>query len=772
MTIGRVVVDVRALQSAASADRGIGRYTLDLFLALEERHPELVAVYAFEPSLPWHANLRALEGTGKLRPNDHPDVTRAGHPVFHIASLWEITSVEELLPQWVEPGHTSVVATVFDVIPMLFPDIYLREPRITAGYTVRAQALLVMDRLVTISDTTAHDVVRAAGVAPSRVHAIHGGVAAMFVPPVDPVPVVREQLAGVYPAFARRDFLLGPLGIEPRKNLDRLIEAYARLPAELRAAHPLVIQCAARPQDIALLQARAGELGCADDLFFTGFVDDADLVRLYQAAHLVVFPSRYEGLGLPVLEARACGTPVICGDNSALREVMPDERARFDADDVAAIEGALLRALSEPGRRDELAQIPVPERYDWAVVADELASVYRELLARPARLRRPRRPRLAVSSPAPPHYSGPAVYMGLLLAELAEHCDVTLLTPDDPNSLQVDRRVRVERLADLEVIETIEGRFDELVYFLGNSEFHISQSFFHRRRPGSVLLHDARLVGMYREMARWGPHLLPDPSGLVPTLRQMYPGRYDASLESHEYLTNEDVDRLGILMVADVAQSAERLFVHSEHAADLVERDSGRRPEVAFPLPFPAVPEAGEVEEGLVVSFGVLSPVKGSETLVDALAQLDPAVRVAMVGHVDDGYRDQLLARARLLGVEDRLTLTGSVDRAEYLEWLGRAAVAVQLRLTSNGESSAALAEALASGVPTVVSDFGTFRDLPDDLVVKIPVRSGPGEVAAAIRQVLGSAEERSRLADRGRTHAAAFSYASAARELVATLFG
>ena len=770
--LSTVVVDVRALQSAASADRGIGRYTLDLFVTLEARHPDLVTFYAYDPALPIHANLRSLEPSGKLRANDHPDVARTGHAVFHIASVWEITSVEQLLPAWVEPGLTAVVATVFDVIPMLFPEVYLTDRRVTAGYTVRAAALRTMDRLVTISDTTADDVVRTLGVPAERVIPIYGGVAPFFTAPTESVTSVRAQLPATFASFAGIDYTLAPLGMEPRKNMRRLIQAFSRLDETLREAHPLVIQCAAGPPEIAEHQQLADELRCGGQVYFTGYVDDADLVRLYQGAHLVVFPSIYEGLGLPVLEARRCGAPVICGDNSALREIMVDPRARFDALDVDAITTSIDRVLRDEGLRNELASLPVPPQFDWHAAADSLAEVYLGLMVRPVRRRHTRRPRLAISSPAPPHYSGPAVYMGLLLQELVELCDVTLLTPDEPAGIQVDDRVSVERLADLQVLELVDGPFDEVLYVLGNSEFHISQAFFHRRRPGSILLHDARLVGMYRQMAEWGPHLLPDPTGLVPTLRRMYPDRYDASLTSLEWLTNEDVERLGILMVADVARSARRLLVHSTHAADMVERDCGRRPEVAFGHPFPVLEHRGEVEPGLVVSFGVLSPAKGTGLIVDAMAQLDPSAHLALVGHVDDPYRSELTTHIAARGLQDRVTVTGSVGRDEYLGWLGRAEVAVQLRMATNGESSGALAETLAAGVPTIVSDSGTFRDLPEGLVVQLPTRSGPSEIAAAVSSILGSPAARERMSDAGRSHASANSYAEAARRLVDTLFG
>ncbi len=783
-----VVVDVRALQSPMSAERGIGRYTLDCCTTLERRHPDLVTWYVHDPDLPFHTNLSLLEPTGKLRPQGHPELLSRPVDLLHVASPWETVSIDALLPEWVVPGRTAVVATVFDLIPMVFPEVYLTDVRVRVGFTVRADAMDVMDAIVTISDASAADVRRLLEVPAARVHVIHGGTAARFTPAAEPVADLRRQITDMLPPVGDRAYLLAPVGIEPRKNVDRLVQAYAQLDAGLRDRHPLVVQCAARAQDVERYAAMAHELGCAGQIHFTGYVTDAELATWYQAAELVVFPSIYEGLGLPVLEARRCGAPVICGDNSSLREVQPDPRARFDALDVAAIHRSLHSALTDPALRAELAAAPVDRRYHWDSVADTLAGVYRRTLdaaPRSSRRRRPRRPRLAVSSPVPPDVAGPAVYLGRLLEHLPDFCDVSLLTTVEPAEVQVDPRVLIEPLGGLDVIEHVHGRFDEVLYLLGNSEHHIAAEYAHRRRPGSVLLHDARLVGLYREMARRSPQLLADPAGLTQSLHAMYPGRYAGSVPAEGELSQDDVIRLEILMAAQVARSARRLFVHSEHAADMIEHDCGRRPEVLFGLPFPdpeviaatagtdlGLPVSPGVAGHLVASFGVLSPVKGSGLLIESLAAMPTTTRLALVGDVDDAYARQLSDLAARCGVGDRVQITGAVGDREYREWMARTDVAVQLRLVSNGESSAALNDVVAAGVPAVVSATGTLGDLPDGVVASVASDVGPAELARQVATLLDDADDRARRSALGRAHARSHTYRDAARTLVEQLFG
>ena len=110
----------------------------------------------------------------------------------------------------------------------------------------------------------------------------------------------------------RPGFLLYVAGFEFRKNLERLITAYGLLPEELRASHQLVIACRLLPSEAELMREWAARAGIrAEQLVLTGYVTDAELGALYHACELFVFPSLYEGSGLPILEAMSCGAPVI-----------------------------------------------------------------------------------------------------------------------------------------------------------------------------------------------------------------------------------------------------------------------------------------------------------------------------------------------------------------------------------------------------------------------------------------------------------------------------
>ncbi len=179
-----------------------------------------------------------------------------------------------------------------------------------------------------------------------------------------------------------RDYLLYLGSNKPHKNLVRLVEAWRIVVASgVQAADvPLVIAGAwdARYPEA---RQRVDTLGLADRVLFLGPVADADLPALYAGARAFVFPSLYEGFGLPVLEAMACGAPVICADGSSLPEVAGEAALLVDARDVEALATAIRRVLADADLAGELRRRGVQQaaRFSWAQTAQRTLEVYRVL---------------------------------------------------------------------------------------------------------------------------------------------------------------------------------------------------------------------------------------------------------------------------------------------------------------------------------------------------------------------------------------------------------
>jgi len=321
--------------------------------------------------------LRGDETLEILRPS------LAGVSPFGLAQQWRVPpmlrgaavyhSPYYLMPY--RPGVPTVL-TVYDLIPQLFPEGVSARARLWFQLAMQL-ALRAADHVICISEATRRDLLAHYRVDPARVSAIPLAPAAQFRP-----QSVEEQQR-VCAKFGLDGRFVLYVGInKPHKNLVRLVEAWA----QLRADAVLVIGGAwdARyPQ----VKARVAELGLGERVRFIGRVDDADLPGLYSACHLFVFPSLYEGFGLPVVEALACGAAVACAHTSSLPEVGGEAVAYFDPEDVGGMAEVLQRGMENRDWRLALSEVEGLEigrlgieraaQFSWERTARETLAVYR-----------------------------------------------------------------------------------------------------------------------------------------------------------------------------------------------------------------------------------------------------------------------------------------------------------------------------------------------------------------------------------------------------------
>jgi glycosyltransferase involved in cell wall biosynthesis len=237
--------------------------------------------------------------------------------------------------------------------------------------------------ILTVSEHSKGDIVRRFGLPPERVR----------VARLAPGPQFRPAERQAVEAFLSRHglpagYVLGIGSADPRKNVRALIEAYGRLPAELMARHALVVTFThPRFRDDATALAR--QLGIDGRLRCLERVSNADLALLYSAAAAFVYPSLYEGFGLPPLEAMACGAPVVAADNSSLPEVLGDAAALADVgagsgdpQGSARLALAMAQVLGDDDRRARLRRLGLDRAasFSWRRCAAETAEVYRAAL--------------------------------------------------------------------------------------------------------------------------------------------------------------------------------------------------------------------------------------------------------------------------------------------------------------------------------------------------------------------------------------------------------
>ncbi len=270
--------------------------------------------------------------------------------------------------------HIPTVLTVHDLIYHLFPHYH---KRLNYVYLNAAMPLYVRraDAIITISESSKRDLVRLYGVSPGKVTVVYEAAAPHFK------PAPAEAIAAACARYALPDCFMLVVGtIEPRKNLCRLLDALAT----------------ARKKGADVKLVVVGKRGWLDEGFFRyledhtcrgsvqllGYVPDDDLACLYGAAALCIVPSLYEGFGLPVLEAMACGTPVACSRTSSLPELGGDAALYFDAVSVEEMSEGIIRILRDESLRAEMRAKGLAQaaRFSWERAAKETMAVYEGVL--------------------------------------------------------------------------------------------------------------------------------------------------------------------------------------------------------------------------------------------------------------------------------------------------------------------------------------------------------------------------------------------------------
>jgi glycosyltransferase involved in cell wall biosynthesis len=282
-------------------------------------------------------------------------------------------------PYWTNPlwSPWPTVVTVHDVIQLVLPE-YQMLARQRVYFGIVTKTLRHATAVVTVSECSRRDLVRTVGVPPERVFVVENAIPASLQRVED-----RERLDAVRARYGLDERFILYLGANDlRKNLNRLIRAYAALPPALRDAHQLVVAGRQWPHDHPLYpdpRLVVNELDLQNRVVFTGGIPEEEKAALLSAATVFAFPSLYEGFGLPVLEAMACGTPVLTANTSSLPEVVGDAGLMVDPLDVDAFAAAMLslwrdEAGCAAARARGLIQA---SRFSWARVLASTLDAYR-----------------------------------------------------------------------------------------------------------------------------------------------------------------------------------------------------------------------------------------------------------------------------------------------------------------------------------------------------------------------------------------------------------
>lgn len=363
---------------------GIGQYSRQLAEGLANR-PDVETTFFYGAG--WSRQVRPapLPGAGRILPWIRSNVpfayalrrllqgSRFARQAAH--ARFDLYHEPNILPL---PFDGPTVITVHDLSWIRHPEAHPAE-RVRAMNRYFPAGLAHADRVLTDSAFVQRELMDLFGLPAEKINVVPLGVEPLFRPLA--TAETRETLMRLNLTHGHYFLAVGTL--EPRKNLQLALDAYTRLPADVRHRFPLVL-AGMKGWNSAQLEQRVSVLARAGEIRQLGYLPRGDLAQVIAGATTLVFPSIYEGFGLPPLEAMACGVPVISSNAASMPEVVGDTGRLLDPEDVAGMTDAMRWMAGMPVERGQLGQLALERsrQFTWAACLERTVSAYRQVLGR------------------------------------------------------------------------------------------------------------------------------------------------------------------------------------------------------------------------------------------------------------------------------------------------------------------------------------------------------------------------------------------------------
>jgi len=609
-----------------------------------------------------------------------------------------------LLPHQALRISRSVVGIGHDLIPDIFPDIYFStrpdlHDLFRLGETIASQ---ISSHTFCNSVTTATDFAEYAGCAPTTLTVIYGGV-----------DIAKWSAAHCFPPTENVVYVGGD---EYRKNLDGAIAGFAafkKIKPESRAKL-IIIGNIHEPSRSRLDKLIEDLLLPPTDVSMTGFVDEHDLVRLVKSARMTVFPSLYEGLGLPILESLAAGVPCAASNVSSTAELVPPEH-QFDPRDPRSIAKALDLLLHDENERSRsiAAGQELLSKVNWTRAASTMIETLLRIRVTDRQLKRSKSRRLAVFSCTPPDRSGIATNSAKVFGD-ADLFDLftDVASPQDLSLREREtqkiagRQVSLWPICAFDDLDEAE-RYDRAVYVLGNSHHNLPvlQALMNHkgnRAAKTVYLHDGRLENI------WFWYCGRSLETMRTLFSMFYPLAQLKSCGTHNEFP--DVGMRGIRPLI-LGAGIRHIVVNSERAKKAIEYDIACEFDVRVDIAHHTIdridtnaipPFSRRRDELIIGTFGIPDNIKGTDRVIAAVREINRSrpARLAIVGWRANEYA------CNCISPEDRniVEIVDSPNDAELHRWMKAVDVAVQLRMIQYGESSGVLAQLVGVGKKPIAS--------------------------------------------------------------------
>lgn len=779
----RIAFDSIALLGAMSKNRGIGNYALDLFSTILEE--DNTNEYFFFNVLEDTNYFQEEVAQGKLKRDDffcthkerffplrdmqtiYGELIRA-YIRKHKIDLFMITSpFDAQYPTYQREWftETKVVTIVYDIIPYVMKDHYFPCKEDMGWYLEKLEQLSWADQLLVISQSVKDDLMEYLKFSGDNIHVIWGAPGEKF----KKIQVSQQQKNELYKKFKiNSPFVMCTGGDDERKNIAGLISAFGKLPRELIQNYQLVIVCKLQKAAVKRYTELAEQCGLKGRVVLTNFVSNEELVALYNLASLVAFPSVYEGFGLPVVEAWACGTPVLTSNNSSLGQIGGDAAILVDPHSIDDITKGLETAL-QPKMLEKLNKLG-QERltlFQWKKVAADTVNFISELTISLKQASDSKK-KIAFFTPLPPLQSGISDYSADIIHVLSQDFDIDVYVdtgyevdcklPDNV-ACMVHKKYKVNK-----------KEYEDTIFQVGNSEYHIYMWDYIRTYGGIMVLHDYNLHGVAQFEA------LSQNKNNIEQYKKLLSEDFTQA-EVEQYITS--VGKGGSLKIHDMELNgfltnyADKIIVHSQEAKEkLLRRDIGRdiswiRHYVRIePLVDSSIAKkelALSDDQFVFAAFGHVHETKRVLQIIKAFSKLannEKNVKLIFVGKLDSNLATQFKQLVKDLELFEHVKVTGYTKLEEFRKYIDATDVCLNLRWPYNGETSGSLMRILGKGKCVIVNDIGSFGEIPDEACVKLPnveLMNENQEINAiykAMKELYENADKRHTLEQAARTFA------------------
>lgn len=728
----RIFTDIRCLQDNSYAERGVGSHSHFILKAIRSQLSVDVEIIGLsDPDI------------GPLHPS-HEGLCDSIRPTFHVGNVSEPSLFLQLSPMTHDtrlpamlldrPGIIPL-AVIYDFIPLRFSKQYLAQENLLYSYCAALKWLRAYNHYLPISEHVGNETVQLLGAPKDRITVTGVALREAFQSELLKSSTdIKKQVHG----SNENNKILFVGGADPRKNLDFVCTSLACLNNsacsfgfDVVGNYPL-----SKQKDI-----HKKFSSIAEHIKFHTHVTDRELSQYYQNASLTIVASQAEGFSMPVIEAMACGSPVLASNIPVHRELVALDDMLFEPNNAGELKRKIEYLLANRSLREEIArgQKTTALRFTEKQVAKRFTEAAETVIQNYHEEPQSSRHRVAILSPFPPDHSGVADYSWATVKELSKRVDVDIYT-NQPNPILGSG---ADTFYPISAAAWLRPDYDSVISVVGNSHFHIEIMNLHSRYGGPVIVHDNSL---YEVLKAW--------KGVryVQEMAENHLGK--KVVHSNVKNWNERPEHLPTMFFNDLLIKSFPFIVHSlgiqknlqkhyqYNAAYLpfciynnvqIRGSSESRQEIRKQLGIPG-------DQRVVVTFGLVNSIKKPDICVRAIAKLaEDGVEshLYFVGGSDEVIQNELNTLAKQLGVRQLIHfLQDWIPDEEYIHYILAADAAIQLRGNFSGGLSGALLDCIAAGLPTVANvDLARALDSPE-YVIQVSDKPSQNDVADALMRI------------------------------------